>query len=364
MLESVAAFVDRGDAVVVSLPVDGPLGARVRSLGARVEVCPAPVLRKDALRPLGAVRLLATAARSVRPALRTIRSVRPDAIYVSTLTIPMWFLLAGVLRIPALCHVHEAETGASRLAQRVLAAPLLSCRVIVANSEFSERVLTRAIPRLRDRCRVVTNPVPGPAAPQPPRETLDGSLRVLFIGRLSPRKGPQIAVEAVATLAGRGLDVHLDLLGAVFEGYEWFERELRQLVSDRQLDARVQFLGFRADVWPALAATDVVVVPSLADEPFGNTAVEAILAARPLIASGAGGLVEATRGYTSAQTVPPGDSDALAAAMETVVSTWSELREATASDARTAADRHSVATYSDAIRVALEDAVEGPRTVR
>ncbi|HKY14081.1 MAG TPA: glycosyltransferase, partial [Microthrixaceae bacterium] len=108
-----------------------------------------------------------------------------------------------------------------------------------------------------------------------------------------------------------------------------------------------ELLGFRPDIWPVVAAADIVVVPSVADEPFGNTAVEAVLAARPVVVSESGGLPEAIRGMTSAQQVPPGDASAIATAIDTTISSWPDVRLAAMNDASTASDRHSLSRYGD-----------------
>ncbi|HKY16388.1 MAG TPA: glycosyltransferase, partial [Microthrixaceae bacterium] len=285
LLDTVEQLVRRGWSVTTTLPGRGPLIERLEQAGSRVVVCDSPVLRKSALRPRGLVSLAGLAFRSVPPGLRLLRSTRPDVVYVSTVTVPLWMVLAKLTRRPLVCHVHEAETGAHRVLRVAMALPLLMCDRIVANSAFSRDVLARALGRLRGRTEVVSNPVPGPPTPLPTRPTLEGGAHVLYMGRLSPRKGPQFAVAAVDELVRAGRDVDLVLLGSVFDGYEWFEAELRDEIARRDLGDRVELLGFRPDIWPVVAAADIVVVPSVADEPFGNTAVEAVLAARPVVVS-------------------------------------------------------------------------------
>jgi glycosyltransferase involved in cell wall biosynthesis len=158
-----------------------------------------------------------------------------------------------------------------------------------------------------------------------------------------------VAVAALAELVDRGVDARLELLGSVFDGYEWFEKELRATVRDLGLGDRVEFLGFRPVVWPTLAATDVVLIPSIVDEPFGNTAVEAVLAARPVVVSDTSGLREAVAGYASAQVVEPGATLAWADAVERVVADWPQLQDAAVRDAVEARDRHSPAGYRRAL---------------
>jgi glycosyltransferase involved in cell wall biosynthesis len=358
-LASVAAFVERGDRVVVTLPRDGPLVPLVEAAGAEVAPCLSPVLRKSALRPRGLARLLATAVRSVAPSLRLLRSCEPDLVYVSTLTLPLWLVLARLAGRPCVCHVHEAESGAPAPVRRALALPLLLCRSIVANSEFSRDVLAAALPRLRARCSVVPNPIPGPPRRRAARVDVAGAVRLLYVGRLSPRKGPQVAIDAVAVLRDRGVEAGLDLLGSVYPGYEWFAAQLRERVARARLDDRIAFLGFRPEVWPALAAADVVLVTSVADEPFGNAAVEAVLASRPVVASDAGGLREAVGGYQCAQLVPPGDAEAVADAVEKVIADWGGYRERARADATLAAERHAPALYGERLDAVLSGIVGG-----
>jgi glycosyltransferase involved in cell wall biosynthesis len=358
-LASVEALVARGWRVVTTVPQEGPLVGPLRRAGADVVVCPTPVLRKAVLRPAGLLRMLATSVGSIAPAVRLMRRHRPDVVYVSTLTAPLWPLLARACGRPLVCHVHEAEAGAPTLLQRALAAPLLASSSVIANSRFTRDTLSAAIPRLRARTSVVTNPVRGPERVSAPRDELAGPVRLLYVGRLSPRKGPQVAIEAIAELRARGVAVHLDLLGSTFPGYEWFERDLREDVSRRGLDGRVAFLGFRADVWSAVAAADVVVIPSVADESFGNAAVEALLGARPVIVSDAAGLAEAVADHASAHVVPRGDATALADAVEKVVANWRQQRAAARAGATAAAERHATARYGDRLhelmtRVATE----------
>ena len=345
LLESTAGLVAAGWRVVVTVPGPGPLVSSLAAQGVEVAFCPVPVLRKSALRPRGFARFVLEVARSLPPAVRLIARSRGSDLYVNTITIPTWIVLGRLLGRRVTCHVHEAEGSASALIRRLISLPLVFAHRIIVNSQFSLDVLSGAIPALRRRTTVVYNGVPGPAHPAPARPELSVPVRLLFLGRLSPRKGPQVAVAATHELRSRGLDVRLTILGAVFPGYEWFEEELRSTVASTGIADSVAFLGFDSDVWPHLADADVVLVPSVADEPFGNTAVEAVLAARPLVVSATSGLLEASAGYRSAQSVEPERPDLLADAVSHVIAEWVRYREDAVADSVVAAARHSVTEY-------------------
>jgi glycosyltransferase involved in cell wall biosynthesis len=345
LLESVEGLLSGGAQVVVTLPSDGPLAAKLTASGASVRLCTTPVLRKNLLSPRGIGRLLWGSLQGLLASFRLVSAVRPDVIYVNTLTIPLWNLVGLIRGIPVLVHVHEAEGSASLLMRRLLAFPLLVAGSIVANSKYSSGVLEGAFTRLKSKTTVVYNGVSGPERVQRPRDALDGPVRILFVGRLSPRKGVDVVVESMALLRERGVSAELDLVGAVFPGYEWFEDQLRDLVRVNKLGSCVRFHGFQPTVWDFLAAADVAVVPSRLDEPFGNTVVEALLAARPVVISETSGLVEAGSGYSSVQFVAPGSAEAIADAVQAVAGNWNKFRTAALEDAVIAAERHGILRY-------------------
>ena len=183
------------------------------------------------------------------------------------------------------------------------------------------------------------------AEPVPPRPDLHGGLRILYVGRLSHRKGVDVAIDALLRLRGDGVPARLSLVGAVFPGYEDYEASLRSQVQAHGAEEHVTFHGFQNVVWPFLAESDVVVVPSRLDEPFGNTAVEAVLASRPVIVSNTSGLREAAAGYRSAQFVEPGDPGELADALARVAGQWQEYQSSAMLDAAEAGRRHSPEHY-------------------
>ncbi len=349
LLESVAAMVDAGARVDVTVPASGPLIGELEHVGASVVVEPALVLRKRLLRPRNWPSAIGETVRAVGASRRLLRRP-PDLVYANTITLPLWPLVARLRRIPVLTHVHEAEADAPRLMLMALYAPQRAASAVIANSEFSRSVLARASPGLARRARVVYNGVAGPPAGAQAPDTLPGRpLRLAYLGRLSPRKGPDLVLEAAARLLDDGLDVEVDLLGDVFGGYEWYARDLREAAARLGIGARTRFLGFREEVWSTLADADIVVIPSRTSEPFGNTAVEAALAVRPLVVSDSSGLAEATTGLPGVHRVRPDDPVAIASAVHEIVAHWPAHLEQARAAARLAAQRFAPARYREEI---------------
>ena len=157
---------------------------------------------------------------------------------------------------------------------------------------------------------------PGDAPPAPA-----GMPRLAIVGRLIPIKGHDVLLRALSAVRRERPDLTLDVVG---DGP--LEEQLRATADELGLGDAVTFSGRISPVAPAFEAAEVVVVPSFG-EGFGMVALEAMERGRPVIASAVGGLPEIVDDGRTGVLVPPGDVDALAAA----------IRDLTASPARTAA---------------------------
>jgi glycosyltransferase involved in cell wall biosynthesis len=92
------------------------------------------------------------------------------------------------------------------------------------------------------------------------------------------------------------------------------ESSLRDLVASLGVADRVRFLGWRVDVDRLLSAWDILVIPSL-EEGLPLSALEAMAAARPVVASRVSGLGELVVDGVTGMLFPPGDTEALVGCM-------------------------------------------------
>lgn len=348
MLETVQALIERRWRVVVAVPNDGPLVEEAQRLGAETVFVDVPVLRKALLRPTALAGSVVEAVTASRRIDRLLADLRPRVVYVSTVTVPLWVERARAHRIPVVCHVHESERGAPKLLRRLIALPLLRATSVLVNSRFSRDGLLDVVPSLAARSTVVYNGVAAGSA-TPARRELTDRVRLVYVGRLSPRKGVDVAVDALALLVQQGVDAELTLVGSIFSGYEWYRQQLADQIERQGLRGRVRFAGFRPEVWSSLAEADIALVPSREEEPFGNTAVEALLAGRPCVVSAIGGLPEAVAGFSSAVSVLPGDAGRLAEGVQRILQNWGAFRTSAIALAPMAANRFSPETYRTAV---------------
>ena len=132
--------------------------------------------------------------------------------------------------------------------------------------------------------------------------------------RLAPWKGQHVLLQALTHCPQ---DVTAILVGDALFGEQDYVQYLHQQVTALGLEQRVQFLGFRSDVIPLMAACDIVAHTSTAAEPFGRVIVEAMLCGRAIVAAQAGGAVELVEPGKTGWLVPPGDALQLAAVINT-----------------------------------------------
>ena len=299
----------------VILAEDGPFADELVQSGISVEVKAlregARGLRKDAVTartvPLGAV--FGTLTYIVRLAL-WLRRLNPDVVHANSLKAGVYGSVAARLAgVPVVWHVRDriardylpaaAVRGIRAMIGRLPAA-------VIANSQETATTLGR-----RARAVVVSEAI---LAPQSETVRPPGPLRVGMVGRFAPWKGQHLFLRAFAQAFPDGRECCV-LIGAPLFGEEAYERRLRGLTEDLGLGDRVEFRGFRPDIWPELARLDLLVHASLVPEPFGQVVLEGMAAGVPVLAADAGGPREVIEPGVNGALYPIGEEKALARAM-------------------------------------------------
>jgi len=156
----------------------------------------------------------------------------------------------------------------------------------------------------------ITNGVDDPGLPVPGPGWQPGSpMTVAVISRLSPEKGIDVFVRALALLAPTAQ------VSAVVVGDGDELEPLKQQARELGVEAWMAFVGYAADAVRLLPTFDLVVIPSRT-EGLSLVAVEACAAGRPIIASAIGGLLELVHDGENGWLVPVEDEKALAKAIE------------------------------------------------
>jgi len=247
---------------------------------------------------------------------RGLRTARPDVVHLHTGR-AAWLggLAARLVGVPAIV-TRRMDRPVRRNWRTRLIYQQLTRRAVAISPRVAECLVAGGVPRARIAL------VPSAVDPARLRRHAEaGAVRtaegvgtdeivLLTLSALVHRKGLDVLLDAMGVLAGRGLRPRAWLAGVGPQ---------RTLLADQTrrlgLSEQVRFLGRRDDVGDLLAACDIAVLPSRR-EGLGVAALEAMAAARPLVASAVGGLADAVIDGRTGLLVPPGDSMTLGAALE------------------------------------------------
>ena len=203
----------------------------------------------------------------------------------------------------------KAEMGDDEPQERIDAETrVVTCSdVLIANAEEERRQLIELYGARPERIEIVAPGVDraffSPGSVEGARDAIgyEGGPLVLFVGRIQPLKGVDIAVEMLAQLEDTSANLMIVGGASGREGQAEVAR-IKEIISALDLSDRVQFV----DPQPHYAlstfyrAADVVVMPSRS-ESFGLVALEAAACGIPVVAASVGGLrtlvQDGTTGY-------------------------------------------------------------------
>jgi glycosyltransferase involved in cell wall biosynthesis len=302
----------------VILGEDGPLLQRLLQAGISAEVLPiapsARDLRKDTVRfgrlsPLPALHTLAYVARLTW----RLRQLKPDLVHTNSLKSGVYGALAAkAAGVPLLWHVRDriADDYLPRPAVHVVRSLIRHLASgVLANSKATLETLSA-----RDRGRVhAVIPDSVELSTHPPNP-VGKATTFGMLGRIAPWKGQDLFLRAFAAAFPAG-EERAVLVGSAMFGEEAYERELHELAAGLGIAQRVDFRGFREDIWPELASFDVLVHASLIPEPFGQVVLEGMAAGLAVLTPDEGGPAAVIEDGHSGRLFRSRDADSLAAAM-------------------------------------------------
>jgi glycosyltransferase involved in cell wall biosynthesis len=143
-----------------------------------------------------------------------------------------------------------------------------------------------------------------------------------IVCRLDHWKGVETFLRAAAIAVRAVPQTIFVVAGGAIDGREAFAQGLKALARELGIEKQVRFTGWRygPEEMPSLhAALDELVLASTWPEPFGLVVLEAMASGRAVIATRHGGPLELCVEGETALLVPPGNAEALAAAMTTLL---------------------------------------------
>jgi glycosyltransferase involved in cell wall biosynthesis len=315
--------------VAVVLPEEGALSQRLAEVGVEVFLLPgiAKLERQNFATAASAVRFCRNVLSDIGVQRRIIAQWRPDVIHTNVSLIPSTAVAAKLTGRPHLWHLRESYSefpGLWTVYKHVMGA--FSTRIVCCSQVTADQL---AGCRGGRRARVVYEGMassefciftPAQVADWRRRFAPEGGPVIGVVGRIRMvRKGQEVFVAAAQKLAQSFPAARFVCIGDAYPGNESHVVELRERAERAGIGQRFEITGDIEDVGAATAALDIAVMPSVVPEPFGNVVMEAMCLGKPVVASANGGGREQIEDGVTGFLVPPGDADALAHALATLL---------------------------------------------
>jgi glycosyltransferase involved in cell wall biosynthesis len=205
------------------------------------------------------------------------------------------------------------DLGSDDLLREICAA----AEFVAAETDYSRDLLRQRCPNSAAKIHRVYNGIDLERFPAP-RSANNHVPRIVSVGRLVPFKGFDDLIDACAELARRRIDFVCDIIG---DGP--LRETLQAKVEQLDLSSRVNLLGSLSQgaVLEKLKDADIFALASTTDaqgatDVFPTVILEAMASARPVVSTRLAGIPELVVHGQTGMLAPPGDSTALAHALE------------------------------------------------
>ena len=180
----------------------------------------------------------------------------------------------------------------------------------------------------------------------------DDAIVLAYVAEFVQCKDHPTIIAAMEALTRRQINAHLLLIGVGEE-----QDRIRALAAASEAAGRIHFLQMRSDVRELMGIVDLYIHPGR-DEGFGLAIVEAMLAARPVIAANSGGIPEFIESGKTGLLFQPGDSADLTRQIISLIQDQPRAREIGLAARQMSQERFAPHRFADEIANFLEQIAE------
>lgn len=224
---------------------------------------------------------------------------------------PAELLAAKILGIPIISHLH------GDLPKEVRNSFLKFSNLVIGNSKF-------ALSPFKDTklpLKVVYNSINVEKFDQGKSKLIpkEKGIKIAFVGRIRMKKGVMVYINTAKEILKKRKNVHFYVVGDDLGALDGCLDKAKEFVNKNKLSKHFTFTGLIYDAPQFMKYVDIVVVPSIFQEPFGLVNIEAMAARKAVVASDVGGIPEIIEDGVNGLLIPSNDSAELASAVERLI---------------------------------------------
>ena len=158
------------------------------------------------------------------------------------------------------------------LVRKIMKRALRKSDLIIYISEAVKRSFENVF-KIKDiNNKVIYNGIPDEFfVKEPLNKKENEKIQMAYVGRLAKLKGVDVLIDAMKILCENDKELKLSIVG---NGEE--EENLKKQVEELKISDNIEFLGRKKDVLPILDSSDIFIYPSICDEGFGISVIEAM----------------------------------------------------------------------------------------
>jgi glycosyltransferase involved in cell wall biosynthesis len=316
---------------IIVLPFDGPLKTELEKNNIKVVIAPVLKIYRKIFTPKNIFKFIREYYQGIK-ALDTLnKEYKFDLVYTHTLAALIGILFAKKRKIKHLWHVQEIiarPKALNFLFKKILS---LDCNhKVVYDSKATMNFWIKNNLKLANKSEAVWNGVESKNIKRFTDDELNevrenfffsskDEIVISLVGRINNWKGQQLLLKSFNQLVKKHNTIKLVYLGSAPPNQEIFEIELKNQISEFDLQDKVVLIPFQKEIEKFWNAIDIAVVPSTEPEPFGMVVIEAMLAKKPVVASNHGGPTEIILNNETGFLFEPNNHNSLSDALELLI---------------------------------------------
>lgn len=335
LLQLVIGMQRNGFKVIVVVPEPGPLTQKFKSNNIKYII--SPVLKLS--RNMFTIRKLSLFVSSIYSSIRKVRIAvngqKIDLIHSNTLAVLLGAIYAKIYGIKHVWHIHEIIEHPKIVVYIYKFLLRNFSTTIVFNStataeHWKQKYRKANVEIIHNGIAAIDNEISSDRIDALKKEflsTKSESIVISLVGRISKLKGQKLLLNAFETSCNKNKNCSLLFVGDVSPGQDAYRMELENSINKSPNKDFIRILPYQKNIQEIYAISDIIVIPSTEPESFGMVALEAMIAEKPVIAAGHGGILELVTNKKTGISFEPLNQDDLSRALNELIEDKSKRDE-------------------------------------